>query len=206
MLATQKPPGRGPRQFVLSRGMEKMPLGDTSTVRGHCPQAGTWWWPLILTLARHHALRVALGQQPRVAVEAGLLHFRRDAQRGEGKGLLPQPKTPGWEVGTGEGPGRPQHTCAAKSHHPDGHQVDGVGLPAGEELQPDIADADKEQGAQGEEVTCRRGDRGRWWGWGGAGSARGHGDPNSPTEMRVCRLSSSTSALLRMTATKATRM
>lgn len=44
--------------------------------------------------------------------------------------------------------------------------------------------------------------RGQW----GAGAAQEHGDLSSPTEMRVCRLSSSTSALLRMTATKATRM
>lgn len=40
----------------------------------------------------------------------------------------------------------------------------------------------------------------------GAGTTWGPGDPSSPTEMRVCKLSSSTSALLRMTATKATRM
>lgn len=45
------------------------------------------------------------------------------------------------------------HTCAAKGHHPNGDQVDGIGLPAGEELQPDITDADEEQGPQGEEVA-----------------------------------------------------
>lgn len=40
----------------------------------------------------------------------------------------------------------------------------------------------------------------------GVRAAGGCGDPHSPTEIRVCKLSSSTSALLRMTATKATRM
>lgn len=53
---------------------------------------GQWLW--VLTLARHHSLRVALGQQPRVAVEAGLLHFRRDAQRGEGR-IIAAAETPG---------------------------------------------------------------------------------------------------------------
>lgn len=48
----------------------------------------------VLTLARHHALCVALGQQPRVAVEAGLLHFRRDAPRGEG-GIIAAAEMPG---------------------------------------------------------------------------------------------------------------
>lgn len=48
----------------------------------------------VLTLARHHPLRVALGQQPRVAVEAGLLHFRRDAPRGEG-GIIAAAEMPG---------------------------------------------------------------------------------------------------------------
>lgn len=46
------------------------------------------------------------------------------------------------------------HTCAAEGHHPDSHQVDGIGLPAAEELQPHIADADKEQWPQGEEIAC----------------------------------------------------
>lgn len=45
------------------------------------------WGLAVLTLSRHHSLRVALGQQPRVAIEAGLLHFRREGQRGEGGGL-----------------------------------------------------------------------------------------------------------------------
>lgn len=56
------------------------------------PGLGQWLW--VLTLARHHSLRVALGQQPRVAIEAGLLHFRRDAQRGEG-GIIAAAETLG---------------------------------------------------------------------------------------------------------------
>lgn len=103
-------------------------------------------------------------------------------------------------------PAAVSHTCTAKGHHPDGHQVDGIGLPAAEELQPDIADADKEQGAQGKEVACKQEMEAGGGETAGAGTAKGHGDPHSPTEIRVCKLSSSTSALLRMTATKATRM
>lgn len=108
----------------------------------------------------------------------------------------------GWLVGR---PRRPQHTCAAKGHHPNSHQVDGVGLPSGEELQPDVTDTDEEQGAQGKEVAWG-GEMEVGRGQQGGSAAQGHGEPSSPTEMRVCRLSSSTSALLRMTATKATRM
>lgn len=124
------------------------------------------WGPAVLTLSRHHSLRVALGQQPRVAIEAGLLHFRREGQRGEGGGLWQQLNHGDWGGGKGrEGwlvgcPRQPRHTCAAKGHHPNSHQVDGIGLPPGEELQPDVADADKEEGAQSKEVAWRGGDGG----------------------------------------------
>lgn len=112
LLEAQKPPGRGPGQPVLIRGTEEMASGGsppTSTTLGLRPQLGTSRWharqPPVLTLARHHPLRVALGQQPRVAVEAGLLHFRRDARRGEGGGLLPQPKRPAERLGLARVPG-----------------------------------------------------------------------------------------------------
>lgn len=48
----------------------------------------------------------------------------------------------------------PVPTCAAKGHSAHSHQVDGISLVPREQLQPHVTDADKQEGAQGQEVAC----------------------------------------------------
>lgn len=65
--------------------------------------------------------------------------------RGEGQGEGgAQPRLP-----------RPQAlTCAAEGHGAHSGQVDSVSLVPREELQPQVTDADEEEGARGQEVAC----------------------------------------------------
>lgn len=54
----------------------------------------------------------------------------------------------------------PVPTCAAQGHGAHSGQVDGISLVTREELQPYVTDADEEEGAQGQEVACGRGQSG----------------------------------------------
>lgn len=52
----------------------------------------------------------------------------------------------------------PSHTCATESHNAHRNQVDGVRLPMGEKVQPDVANADEKKRAKSKEVAWVQGE------------------------------------------------